>query len=83
MIQHLPSAFLSIFLINILVRGVDLNSAIVMLALSGIYALHYFTESKKAPKVNTDVYEKIEKLEAEVKIHKEKISSITLMNLKR
>lgn len=81
---NLPTLLIISFLIRILINGATIGEAIVMLALSALYAGFYYLDYKKEPEANKEIRNKIVELEEQLKITKDKVNSVALgINLRK
>jgi uncharacterized membrane protein YfbV (UPF0208 family) len=76
--SYLPSILLVSFLIRLLVTGASIGDAIVIIALSALFAGWYWLETKKEPVPNAEIKNKIVELEEQLKLTKDKINSVAL-----
>lgn len=80
----LPSLVLVAYVARSLYLGATLGDALVVLALSALYASNAYLENKKEPIANKELLNRVVDLEEQIKVTKETVHSIKLgSSLKR
>lgn len=77
MLLNLPAVLLPSFLLKLLIVGTNISDAIIILALSGLYAFYYHTETKREDPLNKSSLTRITELEESLKHTKDKVNSLT------
>lgn len=76
--KYASVAFLPIFLAKLILKDNNISDAMIVLALSAIYAFSYYLESKKEIPINQKVKDELSSLKEEVKEMKSTLTAFKL-----
>ena len=66
------------YVIRLLITGASIGDALVIIALSGIYAFYMHLEAKREPEVNKDLKDRLVSVEAMVQQANTKVSAMQI-----
>lgn len=76
--KSLTQVLVSVFLIRLLVTGASIGDALVIIALSGLYALYMHIESNIQPEANQDIRDRLKAVEDKAANTDTKMGALTL-----
>lgn len=80
---HLPSILLVSFLIKVLIKGAEFSDAIILTALSSLYFGTYYFKGHKDEPVNKTILDRMVELEEQLRVIKDKTSSVLFSTLRK
>lgn len=78
---NLPTFLILALLSRILVTGASIGESIALLSLSGLYSYFLFLESKKSPKANQELWNRVIELEEQLKLTRDKVNTVHLSSV--
>ena len=81
-VRYILIGFIFAYLIRCLVIGPSFQDALIVLTLSGIFALNEYLEQKKIPEVKAELEKQIQELRTEVKQLKMDVNKSSMAAIK-
>jgi hypothetical protein len=76
--KSLIEMLLSLFVARLLITGASIGDALAILSLSGVYGLYLHIESKKEPRVNQDILDRLASVEDKASKTETKVGAVLI-----